>query len=146
MRGLTGWTGILLMAAIAAGLIVFGNSSRLRFLADAPPPVASGTTPADDGSVTRTLAAIGGAAALSGDRVRFGDAVFWVENVTCPDPSTGKGRDAKALANTFLRISGSTTCRWHRTPEGNVGDCSAKTVDGTRRLSQVLLASGHCSR
>lgn len=78
--------------------------------------------------------------ALSGDLVRVGDATFRVQGVGCPDPSTEKGRDAKALANTFLRITGEMSCQH----SNGQGDCIAQIVDGRRKLSDVMHKSGYC--
>ncbi len=91
-----------------------------------------------------SAAAIGGAEALAGDRIRFGDRRFDLEGVQCPAPSTERGRNAKALANTFLRIPGEVTCRSRSFGGRMIGDCIAETSDGQRSLADVLRASGYC--
>ncbi len=121
-----GVIGALALAAVIGAALTLERSGGLVVFQPRDPP---------------TLAAIGGAEAYSGGQIRFGDMTFRVVGVTCPDPSTEAGRDAKALANTFLKITGRMTC----TSTNGFGDCTAETVDGKRKLSEVLRASGHCS-
>ncbi len=95
---------------------------------------------AADGTGFKTLGAIGGAQAFSGDTIQLGETIFRLDGVECPKSTTPDGRQAKALANTFLRIQGQVGC----ISDGYLGDCMARTIDGERRLSAVMLRSGLC--
>ena len=73
--------------------------------------------------------------ALSGDRVELDGTAYDLRGVTCPDPSTARGRRAKALLNTFLK-GGRITCRI-------TGDTAACRKDG-RDMATGLIDSGLC--
>ena len=86
------------------------------------------------------LGAVGGARAFSGHDIEVGENRFALRGVTCPPPDTDKGRRAKALANTFLRMTGTMVCK----SEGGVGDCTHRSSSGIRDLSRVMLKTGLC--
>ncbi|WP_102224242.1 hypothetical protein [Acidimangrovimonas sediminis] len=102
-----------------------------RTAPSAAPSVATGT-------------ATDGTQALSGDTLRIGDASFRIAGLTCPSPDSDAGRRASATAHSFMQSRGTMTCNWHETSAGRIGDCTADTGDGVRRLSDVLRASGDC--
>lgn len=78
--------------------------------------------------------------ALSGDRVELDQRVFDLHGVTCPAPDTDRGRQAKALLNTFLlgtKHAGGITC----TRFGADGvDCRRNG----RLASALMIDSGLC--
>lgn len=73
--------------------------------------------------------------ALAGDRVELDGTAYDLHGVVCPDPSSDKGRRAKALLNTFLR-GGTITCRI----EGDAATCRKEGRD----MATGMIASGLC--
>lgn len=131
------WRTIIFLGLVALGVFAYSESRS--------PNRSTLQTELTTNKNVPSLAAIGGAQAESGDLIRYGDRTFSLEGVNCPSPSEEAGRDAKALANTFIKIDGRMQCDIHSIGGGWVGDCVANTSDGPRRLSQVMKNSRYCS-
>ena len=99
---------------------------------------ASGGASAQEGM--SSLNALGGARAYSGHDIEIGGSRFQLRGVTCADPDTEKGKRAKALANTFLRMKGRMKCE----ASDGVGDCLHLSSSGIRRFSEVMLKTNLC--
>lgn len=86
--------------------------------------------------------------AISGDRILFNGAELLLENLTCPDATTDKGRDAKALMNTFLRRAGHFECEVELLPDDRLrGHCTVAERRGLKaatNLSTGMVKSGLC--
>lgn len=101
-------------------------------VADAPDP----TAPARD-NVPRIWRA------LSGDRMELDGREMGLRGVECPAPDSDRGRQAKALLNTFLRgtrNSRGIRCQIWENGEAAQADC---TRNG-QRVSEAMIASGLC--
>lgn len=129
------WVTIVLMAVAAVGIFTYQ-----WWIEELSHPFRSGVI-----SHAPSLAAIGGSLALSGDTIQLGGEIFALNDISCPDPSTERGRAAKALANTFLKMDGTMTCDITFEFGGRTGDCTARSHIGIRNLSEVMRASGYCS-
>ena len=78
--------------------------------------------------------------ALSGDRVELDQRVFDLHGVTCPAPDTDRGRQAKALLNTFMlgtKHAGGITCT-------RFGEDSVDCRRNGRKASDLMVDSGLC--
>lgn len=86
--------------------------------------------------------------AISGDRILFNGAELLLENLTCPDATTDKGRDAKALMNTFLRRAGHFQCEVELLSDDRLrGHCTVaerRGLKATTNLSTGMVKSGLC--
>lgn len=86
--------------------------------------------------------------AITGDRILFNGAELLLENLTCPDATTEKGREAKALMNTFLRRAGHFECEVELLPDDRLrGHCTVAERRGLKpsaNLSTGMVQSGLC--
>lgn len=81
--------------------------------------------------------------ALTGDRLELDGQVFSLRGVTCPSPERDRGRQAKALLNTFLlgsKHSRKITCSIFNKADSSSVDCRRRG----QMASVMMVDSGLC--
>lgn len=81
---------------------------------------------------------LGEARALSGHEIEIKGRRITMRDYRCPDPTTTRGRDAKALMNQFLRTN--ITCVMVPEGAGYVGDCWAND----KNVTDGMVSTGLC--
>lgn len=87
---------------------------------------------------------LGEARAINGHLIEIKGRQILMRDYRCPDPSTTRGRDAKALMNQFLRTN--ITCIMVQNAGGWVGDCWANDKNVTDGMISTGLCVGIGSR
>jgi hypothetical protein len=87
---------------------------------------------------------LGEARAISGHLIEIKGRQILMRDYRCPDPSTARGRDAKALMNQFLRTN--ITCVMVEDGGTWVGDCWANDKNVTDGMVGTGLCVGVGSR
>ena len=86
--------------------------------------------------------------ALSGSRLLFLGQEIALTGISCPNPVTKAGRDAKALLNTFLRRAGYFRCDMADDGTALRGQCFVAERRGLaeRSIVQGMIDSGLCEK
>jgi len=79
--------------------------------------------------------------ALSGHEIEIDGKRARLAGITCPDPDTPEGRDAKALVNVMLK-SGKTKCRLKMAGGVRQATCTSNGYV----MNDVLVEQGYCKK